>query len=58
MQSYREVSAAPQLMQVMEQARANNRDLQITSANIRAVRARCRIQSANQRPDVGAANSN
>jgi multidrug efflux system outer membrane protein len=53
--SYREVFADPRLVQVIEQALANNRDLRIAAANIRAARARYGIQSAAQLPQVGIA---
>ena len=53
--SYREVFADPRLVQVIEQALANNRDLRIAAANIRAARAQSRIQNAAQLPQVGVA---
>lgn len=53
--SYREVFADPRLVQVIEQALVNNRDVRIAAANIRAARAQSRIQSAAQLPQVGVA---
>ncbi|WP_285712286.1 efflux transporter outer membrane subunit [Erythrobacter oryzae] len=53
--TYREVFADPRLVQVIEQALENNRDLRIAAANIRAARAQSRIQSAAQLPQVGVA---
>jgi multidrug efflux system outer membrane protein len=53
--SYRDVFADPRLVQVIEQALANNRDLRIAAANIRAARAQYRIQRAAQLPQVGVA---
>ena len=52
--SYREVFADPRLVQVIEQALANNRDLRIAAANIRAARAQYRIQRADQLPQIDA----
>lgn len=50
--SYREVFADPRLVQVIEQALANNRNLRIAAANIAAARAQSRIQSAAQLPRI------
>lgn len=53
--SYREVFADPRLVEVIEHALANNRDLRIAAANIRAARAQYGIQRAAQLPQIGAA---
>lgn len=53
--SYREVFADPRLVSVIEQAVANNRDLRIAAANIRAARAQYGIQRAAQLPQIGIA---
>ena len=53
--SYRDVFVDPRLVQVIEQALANNRDLRIAAANIAAARAQSRIQSAAQLPRIDAA---
>ncbi|WDA39783.1 efflux transporter outer membrane subunit [Erythrobacter sp. BLCC-B19] len=51
--SYREVFTDPRLVTVIEQALANNRDLRIAAANIRAARAQYGIQRAAQLPQIG-----
>lgn len=53
--SYRDVFADPRLAQLIEQALANNRNLQVAAANIAAARAQFRIQRANQLPQIGVA---
>jgi multidrug efflux system outer membrane protein len=53
--SYREVFADPRLVEVIEQALANNRNLRVAAANIAAARAQFRIQSAAQLPQISAA---
>lgn len=52
--SYREVFADPRLVQVIEQALANNRNLRVAAANIEAARAQFRIQRAAQLPQISA----
>ena len=52
--SYREVFADPRLVQVIEQALANNRNLRVAAANIEAARAQFRIQRAAQLPQINA----
>lgn len=52
---YRDVFADPRLIEVIEQALANNRDLRIAAANIEAARAQFRIQRASQLPQINAA---
>lgn len=52
--TWREVFADPRLVQVIEQALANNRDLRVAAANIRAARAQYRIQRADQLPQIDA----
>lgn len=52
--SYREVFADPRLVQVIEQALANNRNLRAAAANIEAARAQFRIQRAAQLPQISA----
>lgn len=51
---YRDVFADPRLVQVIEQALANNRDLRVAAANIEAARAQFRIQRASQLPQIDA----
>lgn len=51
--SYRDVFTDPRLVTVIEQALANNRDLRIAAANIRAARAQYGIQRAAQLPQIG-----
>lgn len=51
---YRDVFADPRLVQVIEQALANNRDLRVAAANIGAARAQFRIQRASQLPQIDA----
>lgn len=53
--TYREVFVDARLVQAIEQALANNRDLRVAAANIQAARAQFRIQRANQLPQIGAA---
>jgi multidrug efflux system outer membrane protein len=52
--SYREVFADPRLVQVIERALANNRNLRVAAANIEAARAQFRIQRAAQLPQISA----
>jgi multidrug efflux system outer membrane protein len=52
--SYREVFADPRLVQVIEQALANNRNLRAAAANIEAARAQYRIQRAARLPQINA----
>jgi outer membrane protein, multidrug efflux system len=52
--SYREVFRDPRLHALIDQALANNRDLQVAAANIAAARARVRSVRAGQFPAVGA----
>lgn len=52
--SYREVFADPRLVQVIEQALANNRNLRVAAANIEAARAQYRIQRAARLPQIDA----
>ena len=52
--SYREVFADPRLVQVIEQALANNRNLRVAAANIEAARAQYRIQRAARLPQINA----
>lgn len=49
---YRQAFADPRLLETIEQALANNRDLRIAAANIRSARAQYRIQRAGQLPQV------
>lgn len=52
--SYREALADPRLVAVIEQALANNQDVQIAVANIAAARAQYRIQRAELLPTLDA----
>ncbi len=52
---YRDVFADPRLVQVIEQALANNRDLRVAAANIEIARAQFRIQRAAQFPQIDVA---
>ena len=52
--SYRDVFADPRLVQVIEQALANNRNLRVAAANIEAARAQYRIQRAARLPQINA----
>lgn len=52
--SYREIFADPRLVQVIEQALANNRNLRVAAANIEAARAQYRIQRAARLPQINA----
>lgn len=52
---YRQVFTDPRLVQVIEQALANNRNLRVAAANIAAARAQSRIQQAAQLPQINAA---
>lgn len=52
--TYREVFADPRLVEVIERALANNRNLRVAAANIDAARAQFRIQRASQLPQIGA----
>lgn len=52
--TYREVFADPRLVEVIERALANNRNLRVAAANIDAARAQFRIQRAGQLPLIGA----
>ena len=54
---YREVFADPRLRAIIDQALANNQDLQLALANIEAARARYRIRRAELFPAVDAAGS-
>lgn len=49
---YHQAFADPRLLETIEQALANNRDLRIAAANIRSARAQYRIQRAGQLPQV------
>ncbi|PXW78631.1 multidrug efflux system outer membrane protein [Blastomonas natatoria] len=51
---YRDVFADPRLVQIIEQALANNRNLRVAAANIEAARAQFRIQRAAQLPQINA----
>lgn len=53
--TYRDVFVDPRLMQIIDQALANNRNLRVAAANIAATRAQYRIQRAGQLPQVGIA---
>lgn len=55
--SYRDVLADPRLVAVIEQALANNQDVQIAVANIAAARAQYRIQRAELLPALDATTS-
>lgn len=52
--TYRDVFADPRLVQVIEQALANNRNLRVAAANIESARAQFRIQRAAQLPQISA----
>lgn len=52
---FRQLFSDPRLVQVIEQALANNRDLRVAAADIAAARAQSRIQRAAQLPQVNAA---
>lgn len=49
---YHQAFADPRLLETIEQALANNRDLRIAAANIRSARAQYRMQRAGQLPQV------
>jgi outer membrane protein, multidrug efflux system len=50
--TYRDVVRDPRLLQLIESALANNRDLRIAAANIAAARASYRVQRADRLPTV------
>jgi len=55
--SYRDVFTDPRLKTVIEQALANNQDVQVAVANMAAARARYRVQRAELLPQVDASAS-
>jgi len=55
--SYRDVFRDPRLLQLIDQALVNNRDVRIAAANLAAARARVRVMRSGQFPEVGAAGS-
>ncbi|WP_404336858.1 efflux transporter outer membrane subunit [Sphingomonas sp. MMS12-HWE2-04] len=52
--TYRDIFRDARLQALIEQALANNRDLRVAAANIRAARAQYRIQRADRFPEVTA----
>lgn len=52
--TYRDIFRDQRLQRLIEHALANNRDLRVAAANIRAARAQYRIQRADRFPEIGA----
>ena len=52
--TYRDVFRDPRLLQLVDQALVNNRDLAVAAANIAAARAQAGISRANRLPEVAA----
>ncbi|TRW14567.1 efflux transporter outer membrane subunit [Glacieibacterium frigidum] len=52
--SYRDIFRDPRLQTLIEQALANNQDLQIALGNVAAARGQYRVQRAQQLPQIGA----
>lgn len=51
--SYRDIFRDPKLLAIIEQALANNQDLQIALGNVASARGQYRVQRAQQLPQVG-----
>jgi multidrug efflux system outer membrane protein len=55
--TFREIFRDPRLQQLVNQALANNRDLRIAAANLRAARANARLAHSAQFPQIGMSTS-
>ena len=52
--TYKDVFRDERLLELIEQAKANNRDLRLAAANISAARAQAQVSRAGRLPEVGA----